>query len=709
MRQMKTSFQKIFFALSLLLCAATFFVFATLVLRARGETRRRTDLATAKIQQEAARAGGEIERKLRRAMEVADSMAGALGSGALAPEALSARLREALYNEPDLVEVGTAFAPFAFDPSLRLHGEAFAIQDGEIARVELDALDDYTKSEAPWYQRPLADGPTWLDPAPRHGRGLPSAIYAVPFHQPGSERVKRGVLYVAVATESLTRILDTLDLGENGYGFVLSAEGAVIAHPNHDYVDIRTSIFNVAARAKDDELARLSTSAIAGHKAFGFTAGALACKPAWVAYEPVPATRWSVGLLSVQDDIRGEPLAHRRELMRIGLAAAAFLALLGLPLLRVERGGVQRIWVFVACASAIAALSIGYLFALIYKSPDARAGEQTTPITGAPALRRFLAEQSRKTVLTHEDLPLRIRTGIFVQAISFINASDVRVSGYVWQKYEDGVHDEVTRGFILPENQSAEIVETYRQKEKGAELVGWSFKAVLHQDFDYSRYPFGQETIAVQIAPKDFYRNVILVPDLASHKLASPCARPGLREGLSLPGWEIIASGYGYRDRSYQSKFGFDRYVTLASIPELRFEIQCEKQILGAFVTHLLPVLVVLIMLFIIVMLTSRDANRAKVHGFDTMKAIQSCAGFFLVVIFSHIDLRKTLAVRELVYLENFHLLAYCVILSMSVNVLLFGSGKAGVLGYRDNLVPKLLYWPLIGLALLTLTLRTFY
>ena len=51
---------------------------------------------------------------------------------------------------------------------------------------------------------------------------------------------------------------------------------------------------------------------------------------------------------------------------------------------------------------------------------------------------------------------IKIKTGIFIQSLQFFNSTEVNLSGYIWQRYQDGVHDAIKPkpgeiGFILPE------------------------------------------------------------------------------------------------------------------------------------------------------------------------------------------------------------------------------------------------------------------
>jgi len=296
-----------------------------------------------------------------------------------------------------------------------------------------------------------------------------------------------------------------------------------------------------------------------------------------------------------------------------------------------------------------------------------------------------------------------------IQSVTFLSGKDVRVTGYVWQHYADLALDGVTRGFIIPECDSLDVAETFRERSAHSELIGWSFRATLHQDFDYRRFPFGEERLSVPFWPKDFSANVVLVPDLDGYADVTPAALPGIREGVVMPGWDVRRTGFGLARRGYRSRFGLSQRVPQADLPELRFDVVGRKQITGPFVTYLLPVSVVITMAYSILLLSGRDERRVKWMGFDALKVLTACSGVFLVVIFSQIDLRKTLVTRDIVYLECFHLTAYAAIVLVAVNAILVARTDRPWTTWHDNLMPKLLFWPMVFGTVLTFTLHTFY
>ena len=241
-----------------------------------------------------------------------------------------------------------------------------------------------------------------------------------------------------------------------------------------------------------------------------------------------------------------------------------------------------------------------------------------------------------------------------------------------------------------------------------AELVRWNFNATLDQDFDHWRYPFGSETVRIQLWHQEFTRNVILVPDLDAYNLVHPAAGPGLLEDLRLAGWDVGDSFFSYKLGSYHTNFGLADYAGLSEFPELFFNIEVEKQITGPFVSNILPIIVVNILLFGILFLATREGSQKGLLGF-TLDVITACAAFFLVVIFSHISLRRGLAAPDIFYLEYYYFITYVLILFVTLNYVHFTKTPVGLLRYRDNLIAKLTYWPAAMLAVLVVTLLHFY
>ncbi len=110
-----------------------------------------------------------------------------------------------------------------------------------------------------------------------------------------------------------------------------------------------------------------------------------------------------------------------------------------------------------------------------------------------------------------------------------------------------------------------------------------------------------------------------------------------------------------------------------------------------------MPLMTVSALLFAVLMTVSADPDKAALLGFNTSEVVAVCSALFFVVMLAHIQLRQQFAGARIVYLEYFYFIVYLAVVGVTVNSYLFSIGRPWiVLQYRDNLVPKMLFWPLL-------------
>jgi len=108
-------------------------------------------------------------------------------------------------------------------------------------------------------------------------------------------------------------------------------------------------------------------------------------------------------------------------------------------------------------------------------------------------------------------------------------------------------------------------------------------------------------------------------------------------------------------------------------------------------------------------MISTEDKQKRALYGFSSSTVLAYCAALFFVLIVSHISLREKLAATGIIYLEYFYFILYFAILTVSINSILLASNtKYKFICYKDNLIIKLLYWPVILVLLLGITLKNF-
>ncbi len=309
----------------------------------------------------------------------------------------------------------------------------------------------------------------------------------------------------------------------------------------------------------------------------------------------------------------------------------------------------------------------------------------------------------------------RVRTGIFINSFNFLGASDVQVSGYIWQHYRDGVHDAIKPaegevGFVLPEAVDAgsgTIEEAYRMRQPGGELIGWYFEQTLRQPFDYSSYPFDHKTVWVRFWPGSFDVNVALIPDFSAYPKTGPKDIFGINNRIVMGTWERENTYFDYRRSDLGTTLGINQNGFQTGMPELHYNFVIKRNFANAFIVHMIPLIVVTMLLFGAVMTVTRRQNLIDRHDFSTSSVIGTCSVLFFVVLLAHVQLREGFAGSPVIYMEAFFFLMYFLFLIVSVNTYLFASESLPslwVIHYKDNLIPKAAFWPFVLLCMVIIT-----
>jgi 4-amino-4-deoxy-L-arabinose transferase-like glycosyltransferase len=82
----------------------------------------------------------------------------------------------------------------------------------------------------------------------------------------------------------------------------------------------------------------------------------------------------------------------------------------------------------------------------------------------------------------------------------------------------------------------------------------------------------------------------------------------------------------------------------------------------------------------------------------------------FFVIVFAHVSLRRGMAAEEIFYLEYFYFITYMMILWVAINSILYFKMKHVVwLQHEENLILKLMFWPVVTGFLFVTSVATFY
>jgi hypothetical protein len=223
-------------------------------------------------------------------------------------------------------------------------------------------------------------------------------------------------------------------------------------------------------------------------------------------------------------------------------------------------------------------------------------------------------------------------------------------------------------------------------------------EVTLRQSFDYKKFPLDHKTVWIRMWPEDFLHRILLFPDYRAYLSTDLNDVFGIDEDIVLGNWRIEETFFDYHLPDYDTNFGIINSEHNPKLfPELYFNIVLKRKFLNEFIIYLIPLLTVAALLFLILLATTTEKEKADRFDFNILGVIGINSALFFVVIIAHIQLRREFSGSGLVYLEYFYLVMYVVILLVTLDAYLISAGwQVRLLHYKDHLIPKLLYWPLL-------------
>jgi hypothetical protein len=386
----------------------------------------------------------------------------------------------------------------------------------------------------------------------------------------------------------------------------------------------------------------------------------------------------------------------RHQQIGIVLCLIVFLVFFSALFFRADKGDSYRLWMVVFSASVLLLIGLGVVW---FFAQQTLFEDKGTIIADKASLHHFLSANSKQSV-SPKASPNEVPTGVFIESITFSNDNNdnsANLTGHIWQKYHDDTHKGIARGFILPQSSTMKIVEAYRHKENKTEMIGWFFEGSVPQQFDLSKYPLDKREISLLIHHKDIDKNIHLVPDLEAYTRFKPNALPGIKHDMIISGWHTMSSFFHYQThrKDHFSKASKKHFFNLY------FTVLLQRDLLKPFLFNVLPLIVVIFMLFVIQLFIGRMGVFANI--------VIPLAALFFGVILAHIELRREIIAPNILYFEYIYLTMYIDILSVAAGYFLFDTNKFLFIQYRDGLITKLLFLPLILGNILWLTIWIFH
>ena len=539
----------------------------------------------------------------------------------------------------------------------------------------------------------------------------------------------------AFTTSQLKSNMDWLVLKEFGYGMILASDGEVVADGRGGPARKTLSGFPENQR---QFLQGVIDRAAKGESATVELDGEVFDGPAVISFAAIQSRGWTVIFVARDDEIYFRSQESKQALIRFLPAVVFSIIFLALLLSRAYAGSLCGLWAVAIISSACFIAGIALIWYWEVATPP-------RPDVGGPSLAESVHEYKKYLADEFDGKEsIDIRTGVFLNlgqltciGCDFASTDEALAKGLAWQHVYDRFQysaetggealQTLHSGFILPDASDAQFEQLYFYREGLDETTGWTFTAKLRHSFDASHFPIDRSAIEIRMWHQDFEREVLLLPDLASYQSAVATTRPGLADSFQVPGWRTEGSYFTYRTVDHDAGFGLVDPTLASNSTELVFIVPIRRYFVHPFVSSVLPLSIVALLLFWALLINTKmerakfaiaggsktmgGATGSPTYGLISVSIVVSYTGALLfAVILAHSRLRGEIPAAGLLYLEYFFFVVYFAIVAVSMNTLLYASHLGGgFIHFRDNLIPRVMYWPLITGALFAVTWIAFY
>lgn len=251
----------------------------------------------------------EMEKILYSIQKIPDNYSKIIENTNFAKDNLVKILKQEVELNPEIYGAALAFEPDFFGKGEQYFMPYYYRNNNTIELKYLgDARYDYFTMD--WYQIPKELGrPVWSEPYFDEGAGNAiMSTYSVPLYQTiNGEKQFIGILTADVSLDWLHNFVNSIKVYETGYGFLVSQNGTIVAHPMKDLV-MNETIFSIAEEQGSLQLREIGRNMIKGETSFAEIEynNLKMGKLSWIAYAPVSVNGWSLGIVFPVDEFMAD-------------------------------------------------------------------------------------------------------------------------------------------------------------------------------------------------------------------------------------------------------------------------------------------------------------------------------------------------------------------------------------------------------------------
>jgi hypothetical protein len=486
--------------------------------------------------------------------------------------------------------------------------------------------------------------------------------------------------------------------GADGYGFLLSRNGLYLVHPREELVRSRRTLDQEGVALKDHGQVRMAQAARDDREDWADTSDELNGQPSWIVVEPLPAAHWTLGMMTLKADVIPPRTGRGWALTLISSLEAALLFLLSASFLAMgpRRTQTDRLWWLSTAGSLVLLGTLVVCWRLAYRSPGPESPMELE-LMDPSSLDEFKHKFAILEAGRQEAKATFIPTGLHILTIDLLGSSQVKVSGIAWKRLPKGTPHGQIGAVHFPDALAAQFGESWDQEEGGEIVHSFPFNGTFWLNRgSAASFPFDHAEVEIRLWPWHKAGSQVLVPDLEGYKNLLHSARPGLEQGLQVPGWVLQSSHFCYTTANYETNFGAPYEPGLKNYPEMVYHFAMKRNWLNPFIFAFLPVFLVAGLLFALILTTTTARDKASATGYNALNIIRSVISLFFPLAVAQFNLRSRVVTDGILYAEYYYFIMYGMILMVTFNALLLAKVNLPILEREDNLLPKLLFWPVV-------------
>jgi sigma-B regulation protein RsbU (phosphoserine phosphatase) len=245
-----------------------------------------------------------IDGVLEAAEKIPDNLAPIIENSEYDEKNLQSFLKPIVRNNQEIFGSCVAFEPYTYAKDRYFFAPYYYKENDSIKyKILGDSLYNYFYLD--WYQIPkMLDKPVWTEPYfDENGGNIIMSTYSVPFYKnQNKERKFKGIVTVDIDLSWLSDVIDSLNIINGGYAYLLSKRGTFLSHPDKSLI-MNESIFSLADEYDDEALRNIGREMISGKSGF-IRYNPIEMKgPAWMYYTTMPSSGWSIAIVFPEKEL----------------------------------------------------------------------------------------------------------------------------------------------------------------------------------------------------------------------------------------------------------------------------------------------------------------------------------------------------------------------------------------------------------------------